>query len=370
MQRLKKMDSCDAGSLPLNGHSAKFLQGVVDYRLHSDSDLGESGKYFENKMVASFIHKVQMGIDIPYYPQFRDMNQMFLSVFPGISTLGKQYIEGEGKSLETELQMIPEVKAIRENAKTICARAELEHPLELGVCITGPYTLSSYFAARDPGIFLRIGKVISQLFKANIFSDKHARVSMISIDEPFFGTQSDHLVDSTSDGRENLKRAWELIVLASKFYSRDVKTCIHLHSTADRLFWEVESLDAVESEVKNSLYQSKDTKNLLEVHDKLLKANICRTNFGELVSEKVATNKDQNIKDIWRKITAKKLDPRIFIEDQTLIRKRLENLVGEYGAERILCAAPECGLKGFPSYESALECLKRVATAAKSINLK
>jgi len=368
------MDSCDAGSLPFTESRAnrdKFLLGAVDYRLHSDKDLSDAGRYFEKKVVASFIHKAQMGIDIPYYPQFREMNHMFLSVFPDLEKLGERYVEARGKSSETDVQLIPEVKAIRENSKRISE--ELHRPFELGVCITGPYTLSSYLAVKNTTVFLRLANTIGQLFKANIFSDKHARVSMVSIDEPYFGTQDDPLVDPTSDGRENLRSAWQLIGNASKFYSRSVKTCMHLHNTADKLFWEVESLDAVESEVNNSLYQSKETKRFLEVHDKLLKANVCRTNFDDLILEKLATQKgqktegNQEIVDIWRKIKAGKLDPTIFLEDTALIRKRITNLISKYGAERILCAAPECGLKGFPTYKSALECLKRVATAARSI---
>jgi len=41
---------------------------------------------------------------------------------------------------------------------------------------------------------------------------------------------------------------------------------------------------------------------------------------------------------------------------------RLRRAVERFG-ERVAYAGPECGLRGFPTYESALECLRRVARA-------
>jgi len=44
----------------------------------------------------------------------------------------------------------------------------------------------------------------------------------------------------------------------------------------------------------------------------------------------------------------------------------LVEMVGRFGIERVPYAGPECGLRGFPTYECALECLRRVSSAARA----
>ncbi len=56
------------------------------------------------------------------------------------------------------------------------------------------------------------------------------------------------------------------------------------------------------------------------------------------------------------------------LEELEQIKKRLADIIGFFGENRVPYAGPECGLKGFPTYQSAIECLKRVAKAAKSPN--
>ncbi|TET63730.1 hypothetical protein E3J49_05785 [Candidatus Bathyarchaeota archaeon] len=364
---MPEIKSCDVGSLPFSGNFAKFLDGASQFE---SACSGASG-YFRSKVITSFVDKAQTGINTPYYPQFRDMNHMFLELIDGIEKLKKGYVESGDMSLKERGKSVPEVKVIKENSREISG--VLGHPFELGVCITGPYTLSSQFAFRDAGLFLRLGGLISQLVKNTVFNEKHGRVSMISVDEPIFGLLDDPLIDPGCEGRENLRKAWELITRVSKANSNSVHTCLHLHSTADRLFWEVESLNIVESEMNNLLYRSKETKKNLEAYDKFLKATVCTTNFDELIREKATASHQQNadinqkIKESWKKILNGELKATVFLENTVLIRKRIVDIANRYGPERVPYASPECGLKGYPTYESALECLRRVAIATRSV---
>jgi len=366
--KMSEIKSCDVGSLPFSGNFAQFLDGASKFESSSSND---ASSYFCSEVITSFIDKAQTGINIPYYPQFRDMNSMFLELIDGIEKLEKGYVESKDMSLKSTGKSVPEVKVIKENSGQISE--ELGHSLELGVCVTGPYTLSSQFAVRDTGLFLRLGRLISQLIENTVFSNKHGRVGLISVDEPVFGFLNDPLIDPDREGRENLREAWELITHTSKAKSSSAQTCIHLHSTSDKLFWEVESLDVVEAEMKDFLYQSKETKKLLEAYDKFLKATACTTNFDELIREKATTLHQQNadinqeIKENWKKILSGQLNPTSFLEDTALMRKRILDIANRYGRERVPYASPECGLRGYPTYECALECLRRVALATRSI---
>jgi 5-methyltetrahydropteroyltriglutamate--homocysteine methyltransferase len=363
-----EIKSCDIGSLPFSGNFAEFLGGASQFESIRS---GDASSYFRSKVVTSFLDKAQAGISIPYYPQFRDMNYMFIELIDGLEKLEKGYVESEQMSLKATGISVPEVKVIKENSKEISEG--LGHSFEFGFCVTGPYTLSSHFAIRDTGLFLRLGRVISQLVENSVFNEKYARASMISVDEPVFGLVDDPLIDLGGEGRENLRKAWEQITRVVKAKSDSVHTCIHLHSTADKLFWEVESLDVVESERDNLLYRSKETKKLLEAYDKFLKANVCTTNFDRLIREKVIGSHQQNIdinekiKENWKKILNGELNALVFLEDVALIRKRILDIANRYGPERVPYASPECGLKGYPTYECALECLRRVASAARSV---
>ncbi len=193
------------------------------------------------------------------------------------------------------------------------------------------------------------------------------------MDEPVFGLLDDPMIDYGSEGRENLRKAWETVF--HKVKSKNVQTLLHLHNTADELFWEVESLNIIDSHVDDPIYQMKKTKERLETTDKFLKASICTVEFDTLIRRRIvetsrqkmtepATN--EKIAEAWTSINGQKTDPEIFLENVDLMEKRLAEVIGRFGAERVPYAGPECGLKGFPTYECALKCLRRVSSTVKT----
>jgi methionine synthase II (cobalamin-independent) len=120
----------------------------------------------------------------------------------------------------------------------------------------------------------------------------------------------------------------------------------------------------------------KKTKEQLEAKDKFLKASICTVEFDTLIRSRIIETSRQKmtepainekIAEAWTNINSQKTDPEIFLEGIDLMKKRLVEIVGRFGVERVPYAGPECGLKGFPTYQCALKYLRRVSNAIKSV---
>ena len=72
------------------------------------------------------------------------------------------------------------------------------------------------------------------------------------------------------------------------------------------------------------------------------------------------------IADVWTGIRNGTVDSEQFLETVDTMKGRLVKIVERFGAERVLYAGPECGLKGYPTIEIAFECLRRAASVVKS----
>ncbi len=360
--------SCDVGSFPLVGDSRKFVEGASRFSL---SSADESAEFFEEKVLEGLLDKIRVGIDVPNFPQFRDMNEMFLSMMDGVERIKGGYLETEIPSVKADRSGIPEVMVIKKHSQMI--QEKKGAAFEIRICVTGPYTLASFFPYKREDTFIRIGNAISQIVENSIFNNKHGRVSLVSVDEPLFGLQDDTLIDFGSEGRKNLRRAWESIF--HKIKSKNAQTLMHLHSTVDELFWDIGSLEILESHVDDPIHQRKNTKQKLESRDKFLKASLAVNDFDALIKkgivadspEKLAeSDLNERIADAWTDIKHGRINPESFLESVELMKNRLVTVVERFGAERVLYAGPECGLKGYPTYETALECLRRVSSAVES----
>ena len=227
------MKSCDVGSLPPGAHAELLLTGAKQY---ARSPADNAVSFFEEKVVDSFVDKLTAGIDVPNYPQFRDMNEMFFEMIDGVEGVGGNYLETKPLTVQAGKRQIPEVLVIRRNSQHISEK--IGGSFEVKVCITGPYTLSSFFNYRDHGIFNRLAGVLSAILEKNMFSDKRSKVSLVALDEPVFGIIDDPLLDFGSEGRESLRKAWNSIF--TKARSNKVQTLLHLHNTSDHLFWDTQ----------------------------------------------------------------------------------------------------------------------------------
>jgi 5-methyltetrahydropteroyltriglutamate--homocysteine methyltransferase len=362
------VESCDVGSLPFVGDMNKFLEGANCYS-SSTEDL--RAQYFEEKIVESFLHKMQVGVLVPNYPQFRDMSNMFLSMIDGVEKVKGGYMETGPLSLQSGKGILPEVGAIIKHSQEFYEK--LGDSFKVRICITGPYTLASQFLYKDKRIFSRLGNILAQIVESNVFSNKYGSVSLVALDEPVFGLVDDPSMDRGSEARENLHGAWELILEKAK--SKNVQACLHIHSTRDELFWQIKSLDIIEVPMNDPMYKARRTKQLLESTDKFLNASITAADFDQLIRNYLVANSQQKMSEMtinekigetWKEIKEGKVNPLIFLESTDLMQKRLTRLIENFGAHRVSYSVPECGLRGFPTYECALECLRRVADATKA----
>jgi 5-methyltetrahydropteroyltriglutamate--homocysteine methyltransferase len=361
-----KMKSCDSGSIPFTSNLRKYLDGARSYGQVSN----EATEFFEQNVISVFVDKAKAGIEVPNYPQFRDMTEMFFDMMTGISKVNGGYVETTPLTIQNGRGAIPEVSAIKDLSNFISEK--LGASFNIRICITGPYTLASRFAYKDKGTFTRLGDALARVIETNIFKNKHGAVQLVSIDEPVFGLVDDPLLDYGSEGRENLLKTWES--LTQRIKAKGARSILHLHTARDELFWKVNALDIVESHVDDPFYHAKGTKERLEATDKFTKASIAITDFDQLIRNKITaesslklseTSINEKIAETWTLINKQQVDPISFIEDPNLMGKRLSRILELFGESRVPYAGPECGLKSFPTYKSALECLRRVEKAVK-----
>lgn len=363
------MLSSDVGSLPKRIDASTISDGtrrstaLLSF-LGVTSDASEA---FEEEVVSAFIDKLRMGIDVPNYPQFRDMNEMFFELIRGIERGGEGLLAVRSLSSKPAT-VIPEVQVLRQNLSRIRDEAGVDR-VRIKACVTGPYTLASFFQVKSPSLFEDLGKSLAEIVSRSMFSTRYGEVAHISIDEPVLGFMNDPLLDYGSEGREALRRAWEEVCHAAA--SKGVETSAHLHDTSDDLYWDVEHLDMIESHVGDPLYSQGATRRRLEETDKRLKVSIAVTLFDNLIEayhlrEGFEGNIPEKIGETWTEIRHGRVDPLVFIEEPRLLRKRLDDVVERFGVERVPYACPECGMASFPSYEIAFECLRRVADTVKA----
>lgn len=360
--------SSDRGSLPFTGSLKEFLEGASKY----GSMVDRATALFERQVANSLLEKLQTGIEVPTYPQFRDMNEMFLDMIEGIDKIKDGYIDTGDLSVKSSKGIVPEVAVLQARSKDI--GQEFGDSFRLRVCVTGPYTLSSLFSYKDKSTFTRLGEVLTRIVENCIFDNKYASVCLVAVDEPVFGLLDDPFLDRGSEARENLLKAWESMM--QKAASKGAHTSLHLHNTSNEMFWEIKSLNIIETHVTDPFYLADRTKGLLESRDKFLNASISITDFDELVRANIVTNLgyrptesaiSEKIAETWTELKQKQVDPTIFLENIELMKKRLTAIIARVGRDRVLLAGTECGLNSFPTHNSALECLRRVAQASRSV---
>jgi len=292
------------------------------------------------------------------------MNEMYFELIRGIKKGPDGYMALESPSAKPNAP-VPEIAAIRKNASKIRDLTGLDR-VRLKVCVTGPYTLASFFPAKNGRLFEDLGAALADIVSQSLFDSRNGEVALVCIDEPVLGFLNDPLLDYGSDARETLIKAWDGICRAA--VSKGAETSMHLHDTSDDIFWAVDNLQLAESHVGDPLYTLASTKRRLAETGKRLKASIAMTLFDDLIEARLkaggATGEiQQKVGDVWTEIRHEKVDPTIFLEEAGLMAKRLDTIVEEFGSENVPYAGPECGMGGWPAYEYAMEGLRRVSEA-------
>lgn len=352
---MRSLETCDVGSLPPPEGEEKLEEGRKKY---ARGEGGPEAEYFERTVLSSFLDKRRCGLTLPNYPQFADMITSFLEPMRGVRKRGEGYLLEEEPSVKQGEEVLPELKVLLSHQD----RLEEAGEARMKVCVTGPYTLASLFPGWDESLFILLSRPLAKMVSENLFRTRGLRVELLSLDEPVFGVDDSRL-DKGAEGREVLLKAWEEVLGMAR--RKGVKTLLHLHNTSDGLFWELENLDAVESHVGDPLYSSPETPRLLERKDKVLKASVARTDFDRLLEERAGSG--ERVGEVWKEIKEGRARAEEYLEEEGEMALRLRKVVERFGRERVPYAGPECGLRGFPTYHSALECLRRVSRAVASV---
>ncbi len=276
----------------------------------------------------AYLMKVNAGVELPNYPQFRDMNRMFLDL------MKKEEFQEEPYLIRKEHARIPEVEAL--------LSMEVNR---LRVCITGPFEL--YYREFGSVIYEDILEKISlsvARFIENLESDV---VKCVSMDEPSLGTNPE--LQPTHD---QIQIAYDRID-----FRGDVQ--IHLHSP---LFYteilDVETINVVGIEC------ARDEKVIdfvdvddLNSHDKFIRVGIARSDIDGIVAE---YNSRHNI-NVWgdEEGVVRAIDE---IENPDRIAGRIGKALERF-EERLKYIGPDCGLFSFPSQNSAVKLLENVKEA-------
>ncbi|MEM4201283.1 MAG: hypothetical protein QXR91_07010 [Nitrososphaerales archaeon] len=350
------MESVDIGSLPFQG----------DYEKLNREARGEEQHYFEKIIVDYYVGKIMAGLDVATYPQLRDMCSMFLDELSGLVKVEGKYAALD--SLRPRCKGIAEVDVIFKHSRRIYEK--VNKPFKMRVCVTGPYTLSSFLIESNVDQVLDLAEALYQIAEGSIQSNSYGCVEMLAIEEPLLGVVDDPRLDYAGEWSEAFLRAWDKVFYAAS--SKGVLCSMHLHSTSNKIFWDVDRLNIIEAEADDDIFRAERTRKLLERRDKKLKASICITDVNRL-AEKAAEHtprystlpEEQRLGQLWADIKRGKEDATILLESEEEISARLQQTIKLVGLENIPYAGPECGLKSFLTLDNALLYLKRCSDVVR-----
>ena len=367
------VETFDVGSLPARVEESVLWEGArrAGTILPYVGLGGEALDVFKEQVVGGFIDKLNAGFDIPNYPQYRDMNDMFFDMLTGIEKTESGYLH-KGKIKAKPGSSIQEVDLIKGNLSRIRGETGLDK-VKVKICVTGPYTLGSFFSVKSPRLYTELGEALSDILERSIFHTRSGETVLLSVDEPVLGFLNDPQLDYGAEGREALRESWDTICRIARLH--DMETSMHLHNTSEGLFWDAKYLRILEPHVGDPLYTQDTTKQKLEETDKRLKASIFVTLFDNLIQSRLEAqgklkNVQEKIGETWNQIRLGKVDPRVFLDEPALIEKRLDDVVSRFGEERVPYTGPECGLGSWPGYELAFECLRRISQVVDKFNSK
>jgi 5-methyltetrahydropteroyltriglutamate--homocysteine methyltransferase len=292
--------------------------------------------------------KIDAGVDVPTYPQFRDMNQMFLEIINDESAQEEPLIVRKDRARIIELSSMEEVGAqyLKKTGKKLTIR----------LCVTGPIELyiKQFGGTAYKDVLNAFAASIDRFISNSIDNAKQFRIAVISIDEPSIGINPQIMLND-SDMIEALSIATKTSGL------NKIDTEIHLHSPLHyKLICKVPSIGiiGVESAANPSYLDLIDKKDL-DDHDKFLRIGVARTDIFQMAS---VLNEKHNT-NVWKEqALLEEITTRM--ETPEIITKRLKKAYSIFGG-RIRYAGPDCGLGSWPSQELASNLLRNTCAGIK-----
>ena len=313
-----------------------FLDDIGSYPLPKGVSLkGLSDDGYRDLVIDAFSQKVLAGVEVPTYPQFRDMIRMFMDPIQDPEASESPYHIKKERALIPELEMVESLNSER-----------------IRVCVTGPVELylSAFGATSYTDILFEIAGSVARFMENAVESN---RVSVTSIDEPSLGISP--MVTFSED-----EIAQALEIASKPCLGMDCE--VHLHSP---LFAELccrvpgISIIGVESAAHPDYLRLIDRKVLVET-DTYLRAGIARTDILSMA----ASINDRLGGNIWDDPIA--LENEILgMESPDVIRARLKHDHSMF-KDRLKAVGPDCGLGSWPSQATAYKLLSNCSVAVTS----
>ncbi len=333
----------DGGSLPTpEGITREWVKAAAENR-------DEDEKLF-SMIREAFRRKIDVGVHVPTYPQFRDMIGQFLDIIKDEKNCYEPYVLKEENAQILELEIIDEV------AKQY--RKETGKTLEVRVCLAGPTDL--YLQAFGATVYADAYHILAldleDFIKQAFDTAKNFKIKVIALDEPSIGI-NDKIQFSDAD----IISALTLVSTYARKQGADVE--IHLHSPLKyKLICETPiNVIGFEYAATPSYLNLLDRK-VLEDSNTYIRLGVSRTDISSLigiVNEKYEVNAWKEKKYMQKIVTD--------LETPQVIKKRLETAYSVLG-DQIKYASPDCGLAFWPDQELALRLLENTAKGINEFN--
>lgn len=277
--------------------------------------------------------KIAAGVEVPTYPQFRDMIRMFLDPIEKPENQESPYLIKKENAEILELRAVPPGSGVR-------------------VCVTGPVELylSAFGATNYSDILYNLAESVARFLSRALDS---GRMAVASVDEPSLGISSAIVFEE-----DEILKALEIASEPCKGIDCEV----HLHSPLyAELCCQVPGLSiiGVESAAHPDYLNLVDRK-ILEETDTYLRAGIARTDILSMaasLNDRLGVNLWEDPARLKREIMA--------MESTGVMEKRLEMALKSFG-ERLRAVGPDCGLGSWPSQSMASNLLSNCAAALAS----
>jgi len=277
--------------------------------------------------------KISAGVEIPTYPQLRDMIRMFMDPIKDPKMTESPFLIRREEAKIMELEAVPPGQKVR-------------------VCVTGPVELyiSAFGATGYTDILYTLAESVSRFLE---WAKEEGKMAIASLDEPSLGLNSNIIFSE-----EEIQEALEI---ASR-PCRGMHCEVHLHSPLyAELCAHVSGIDilGVESAAHPD-YLKLIEREVLEETGTYLRAGIARTDIFSLsaqLNDRYKVNLWEDLPRLEREITS--------LESPLIMKSRLDQAYAQFG-DRLIATGPDCGLGSWPSQELARSILGNCAAAIAS----
>ena len=274
--------------------------------------------------------KIRAGVEIPTYPQLRDMIRMFMDPIKDPKMTESPFLIRREEAKIMELEAVPPGQKVR-------------------VCVTGPVELyiSAFGATGYTDILYTLAESVSRFLE---WAKEEGKMAIASLDEPSLGLNSNIIFSE-----EEIQEALEI---ASR-PCQGMHCEVHLHSPLyAELCAHVSGIDilGVESAAHPD-YLKLIEREVLEETGTYLRAGIARTDIFSLsaqLNDRYKVNLWEDLPRLEREITS--------LESPLIMKSRLDQAYAQFG-DRLIATGPDCGLGPWPSQELAGSILGNCAAA-------